>query len=491
VDALYDATSPRFQNDFTGLDYGPHRFQSFVVDEDGDMANTEKREVEIVRPEGNVLAMHFDGEITGASETVIDSSPRGNDGTSFGSLSCGSSVPGKYGNACQFDGSSSYIERIDSLLSANFPGKIGGTENSFTVSLWMRQDTDKDPQFMFAKHNGVDADSSFSSWLELSTQIFKFIGTGGVGGAQAGGTNPSDGQYHHILYTYDSAIFQVKTYVDNIASGSNTGTQLLNQGPAPFLIGSEQSLSSAEIFEGAIDEVNIWDYVLDSTERTNVFNGVPLTETCSDTHWNQDEVCKDVGGVCGGFESGTELTCDDGIDNDCDGDVDTADVADCPVKFGRPSSLIAAGTDLWKDEVGGSTNIYNSIDEVSSSDADYIVSQTNPGGSDIIFGLNQVTDPQSSSGHVIRFRYSKDASAGKQIDMTLQIGDSTTADCLSPGPTFTDVSSTWTEYSYTLSASEADCITDYSTLQVKVSATGVGGGQARAGRTSWLEFEVP
>jgi len=51
-------------------------------------------------------------------------------------------------------------------------------------------------------------------------------------------------------------------------------------------------------------------------------------ETCSDGIMNQDEICIDIGGVCGGYEAGTELSCSDGRDNDCDTLVDDAD-SDC------------------------------------------------------------------------------------------------------------------------------------------------------------------
>ncbi len=46
--------------------------------------------------------------------------------------------------------------------------------------------------------------------------------------------------------------------------------------------------------------------------------------TCSDGAHNQDEVCADIGGVCGYYES-SEDSCQDGKDNDCDGSIDTED----------------------------------------------------------------------------------------------------------------------------------------------------------------------
>ena len=48
---------------------------------------------------------------------------------------------------------------------------------------------------------------------------------------------------------------------------------------------------------------------------------------------------------------------------------------------------------------------------------------------------------------------------------------------------------TWEDVTYTLSAGEADSITDYSALELRFNANVLGGGETI--QVSWAEIEVP
>ena len=67
---------------------------------------------------------------------------------------------------------------------------------------------------------------------------------------------------------------------------------------------------------------------------------------CNDGIQNQDEICIDVGGVCNSqypYESGYEESCQDGRDNDCDGlrDLEDSDCDDCTL--GDPDQYCMTG----------------------------------------------------------------------------------------------------------------------------------------------------
>jgi hypothetical protein len=141
-------------------------------------------------------------------------------------------------------------------------------------------------------------------------------------------------------------------------------------------------------------------------------------------------------------------------------------------QYGRPSADTYLGN--WEDEAAGTTNIYDGIDEVTPSDADYIVSDSAPSTSPYVCKLTTVTDPATSSGHIVRYRYGKDAAGGAQIDIVVQLREGYvnegTPGTLIKAWTHTNVSDTLTTAAQTLSAGEADSITDYSDLFLRFTA---------------------
>ena len=104
--------------------------------------------------------------------------------------------------------------------------------------------------------------------------------------------------------------------------------------------------------------------------------------------------------------------------------------------------------------------------------------------------LSSVTDPAVSTGHVFRTRNRKTVAAGQQVDIysTLRETGSNTEIATQSE---IDVDGSWTTRGKTLSASEADSITDYGDLRIGTYNDEVGGGQPRSTHESAHEFECP
>ena len=145
-------------------------------------------------------------------------------------------------------------------------------------------------------------------------------------------------------------------------------------------------------------------------------------------------------------------------------------------QFARPD-LDTNNVDAYTDQGGGSTNLYTTIDEVSFSDADYIRTVTDPSTDVIVFRLSDVTDPVSSVNHVLRVRAGTDqAAGGNPVNLTAQLrmtyvsegAQGTLIATLSQAP-ISDGS--FTTYTYTLSGAEADAITDYTALFLRITLT--------------------
>lgn len=139
----------------------------------------------------------------------------------------------------------------------------------------------------------------------------------------------------------------------------------------------------------------------------------------------------------------------------------------------------------WETQAGGTTNLYQVIDEVIPSGTDYINNATF--GNAARFTLGSLTDPASSSGHVISWRAAwLDGSGDITWTLKLKEGTSTrvtrtlTAEIAVIG--FADAT-------YTLTSGEADSITNYANLKLEFQVT-ASLGDEQVG-IAWAVFEVP
>lgn len=140
------------------------------------------------------------------------------------------------------------------------------------------------------------------------------------------------------------------------------------------------------------------------------------------------------------------------------------------------------------------TGGFAEIDEATASDADFAYGANNE-VAELEVGLTNPTDPVSSSGHIFRYRVAKTNAGtvdggGNAVTVTVRLMQGTTQIAADTAKT---VDGTWTQYAYTLSAAEADAITDYTALQLEFVTSKSSGGPAvrRGGAVSWAELEVP
>ena len=144
-------------------------------------------------------------------------------------------------------------------------------------------------------------------------------------------------------------------------------------------------------------------------------------------------------------------------------------------QFGRPSADTSIGN--WQDDGGGTTNIFQSIDEVVSSDTDFIRSELAPSNDPYVTKLSTLEDPLVNTNHTIRYRYEKDAPTGSQIDLVAQLRRGYVNEG-SPGTlihqaTHVNIPNGWTAGGFTLSGAEADNILDYDDLFMRFTANQV------------------
>lgn len=132
-----------------------------------------------------------------------------------------------------------------------------------------------------------------------------------------------------------------------------------------------------------------------------------------------------------------------------------------------PASDISAGA--WTTESGGTTNLYQSIDETTANDADYIQSPLAPNASAAEIKFASLTDPAVDYGHLIQYRYFKPIAVGdRRIDLVVRLkcGATEIANWV-----HRDIPKTPVDATQTLTDSQAAAITDYTNMRLVFEAT--------------------
>lgn len=145
-------------------------------------------------------------------------------------------------------------------------------------------------------------------------------------------------------------------------------------------------------------------------------------------------------------------------------------------QYGRPISDISTGN--W-----ATTPLWSDLDD--NLDADYITSGKNPAADTFENALTStLSDPSSSSGHIVRARlYCSKANNGTATVYVYQ-GTTLIATYAIPG----NLATAFTTYSYTLTGIEADNITDYTVLRIRVVVNGTANVYVYC---AWTELEIP
>lgn len=150
-------------------------------------------------------------------------------------------------------------------------------------------------------------------------------------------------------------------------------------------------------------------------------------------------------------------------------------------QYGRPSSDITNNT--WSTLPTGGQALFEQVNETPYSDTDY--DRAN-GVQTMEVKLSSVNDPSSSSGHILRLRAkATGASGAEKWTVTLYQGATLIATAFS---NTTVTRSAFNAYSYTLTVAQANAITNYADLRVRIVTSASSGEYIDV---SWIELEVP
>jgi hypothetical protein len=128
-------------------------------------------------------------------------------------------------------------------------------------------------------------------------------------------------------------------------------------------------------------------------------------------------------------------------------------------QLARPASDISAGS--WTP-----TPLH--VQLADDSPSVYVQSEDNPDDDMFIVALEALDPPVSLNDHVLRFSYARDVADGDPIDLTVELlqGETVIA-----SDTVTPTTDSWVTGQIELTEQEAEVITDYSNLRVRVTAS--------------------
>jgi Concanavalin A-like lectin/glucanases superfamily/Domain of unknown function (DUF2341) len=201
--------------------------------------------------------------------TVYDQSFGGNDGTMTSMTEKANSKPGKVGQALEFDGSDSKID-LGSAKPSDLTGDI-------SISVWINSTSKGENSAGRIIDNG-----EFLIRDTANANPYYAISSDGGSTYHITALDVDYGSWQHLLITRTSAGI-TNAYLDGVHSGNTDGSSGTPvAGSTNTFIGNNSTGNAT--FDGLIDEVKIYDYILTSYQIAQEYNGGSPTH-----YWSFDE----------------------------------------------------------------------------------------------------------------------------------------------------------------------------------------------------------
>lgn len=200
-----------------------------------------------------------------AHAVATDTSPTGNDATYSPTVELSAESLPLLGAAASFDDQG---DTENDFIELSQPLAIGSSSN--TVEAWFRVDLELlEPGERAGSilGNFRAGSSALANWeIHTDGQVRIYWNGGEIN--EFGTTDFSDGDWHHVAFVRDTAADEFVAYVDGAVelTTASAGTDITFTASELHRIGSDNRSSTAVVFNGAIDEVAVYDRALTPTE---------------------------------------------------------------------------------------------------------------------------------------------------------------------------------------------------------------------------------
>ena len=180
-------------------------------------------------------------------------------------------VQGKFGNAGEFNGSSSYIDSNLQMPSTT----------TFTFSCWFNKNNSAANYHLIGDFDSSASNASGRFRVQLTAVGNVSVGIGNGANMDFIVFTPTvslDNIWRHIAVTVDGT--SVKLYIDgNQVGTASTSLYSLASGANDFAIGAYNTASGKQNFNGTIDQVRIFNSALNATQVESLYNEVYCVPT--------------------------------------------------------------------------------------------------------------------------------------------------------------------------------------------------------------------
>ncbi len=163
-----------------------------------------------------------------------------------------------------------------------------------SVFMWLKKSTTVSSTQMLFAMNTSTGGNICNLQIGTTGQVGIFDGTS----SSYSNTVITDGQWHHIGYTYNESTNETKIYIDGVVE-ETFFTPQTSSATTRYSIGQEfdSGLTTGNFLEGKLTEVSVWNEVLDSSEvallrsrtiqsnhpkRSNLMGYYPMNNNCGD-----------------------------------------------------------------------------------------------------------------------------------------------------------------------------------------------------------------
>jgi prepilin-type N-terminal cleavage/methylation domain-containing protein len=206
---------------------------------------------------GSVLLMHMNDGVSGATQTIADTSGASNNGTTYGDPNC--NATGKFNGGCYFDGTQAHI-RADGVS----PDVAGG---DLTVLGWVRSNISSGQQFVLSFNTSSGGNRLMLGHQSGNNRLSLYD----TNSWHTTSSIVTDNEWHQIGFILDDDLNTIDVIFDGASVLTFTsGTSITSNDR--FAIGMEYDGGNAtDYWVGDVDEVAVWSRALDITEIEDMY----------------------------------------------------------------------------------------------------------------------------------------------------------------------------------------------------------------------------